>query len=173
MKPRIYTLALLLLAISVQRGFSKEMDRPAHEIYSMMMYNFIKYIQWPDNSSEFIIGVIGDDEVFNTLNTWYGGQIRSGKKFIIKRYETIEEVSSSHMLFVNLDQGKSFYALKSKLAGSSTLMITNKPGLAAKGSAINFRTVNNRLSLELNQTAIESANLKISSKLVAMGKVIN
>lgn len=137
----------------------------------MMMYNFIKYIQWPDNGSEFVIGVIGDDQVFNTLDDWYGGQIKGGKKFIIKRFESIQEIGKVHMLFVDNVAGKSFITLKSRLEGTSTLVVTNKPGLAAKGSAINFRKVNNRLTFELNQNVIKNANLKVSSKLVAMGTV--
>ncbi len=51
-------------------------DRPMHEIYSMMVFNFVKYVQWPvdDNSKEFVIGVVGNNDMFNTLNTWYAGK---------------------------------------------------------------------------------------------------
>jgi len=32
-------------------------ERPMHEVYSMMVYNFIKYVQWPDHTEggEFVI----------------------------------------------------------------------------------------------------------------------
>ena len=51
-------------------------DRPVHEVYSMMVFNFIKYVQWPsdDNNKEFIIGVVGNNEMYQTLTTWYAGK---------------------------------------------------------------------------------------------------
>jgi len=50
--------------------------------------------------------------------------------------------------------------------------ITDKNGLRAKGSSINFTTIDNKLKFELNQKAIESSNLKVSGSLMAMAIVI-
>jgi hypothetical protein len=72
------TLAVLFV-FSSSLVFAQE--RPMHEVYSMMVYNFIKYVQWPDHSEsgEFVIGIVGNAEVFGTLNAWYGGKPRGGK----------------------------------------------------------------------------------------------
>ena len=147
-------------------------DRPIHEIHSMMIYNFVKYIQWPDNSQEFIIGVMGNDEVYNTLKTWYDGKVRGNKKFIIKKYNSPAEIQESHILYVGNSTINQFTAIKNKVGSASTLIITDKPGMGAKGSGINFKTVNNKLAFELNQSAIEKSDLKVSSQLTAMAILI-
>ncbi len=38
----------------------------------MFIYNFSRLIQWPagSNTGEFIIGVFGDNEVFNSLSSF-------------------------------------------------------------------------------------------------------
>lgn len=167
----IFTLALLLLAtLSTNAGT----DRPTHEIHSMMIYNFVKYVQWPgyDSSQDFVIGVIGDDDVFNTLVGWYNGKIKGDKKFSVKRFSSAEEITGCHIIYVGKKQGKAFEAINQKITGYPTLSITDGHGLGAKGSAINFRVVNNKLAFELNQKAIEKANLKVSGQLAAMAILI-
>jgi len=147
-------------------------DRPVHEIHSMMIYNFIKYIQWPEASQEFVIGVIGDDEVYGTLKAWYDGKVRGNKKFTIKKFNSAAEISNCNIIYVAKGASNQFASIKSKVNTANTLLITDKPGLGQKGSGINFKTVNNKLAFELNQQVIESSNMKVSSQLTAMAILI-
>ena len=52
-----------------------------------MLYNFIKYIQWPNESEsgEFVVVVMGEDDVFGTLKSWYDGKPKGTKKYVIKK----------------------------------------------------------------------------------------
>lgn len=163
--------ALVLGLCLVSNGYAQ---RPEHELHSMMIYNFLKYIQWPgdQNSGEFVIGVLGDDEVYNTLNTWYGNKQKGDKKFIIKKFNSASEVGGCQLLYIGTSASNSFESLKGKLQNKSTLTITNKRGMAEKGSCINFRIVDNRLKFELNQAAMDNSNLKSSGQLAAMAILI-
>ncbi|MTI22425.1 YfiR family protein [Fulvivirga sp. RKSG066] len=138
----------------------------------MMIYNFLKYVQWPGdlNSGEFVIGVIGDDDVFNTLNTWYGNKDRGDKKLIVKNYNSASEVGSCQLLYIG--NKADFEAVNQKVSGQPTLTVTGKNGLGEKGSCINFKVVNNRLKFELNQGSVDTNNLKVSSQLTAMAIMI-
>jgi hypothetical protein len=163
--------AILALAVSSQT-FAQ--DRPMHEVYSMMVYNFTKYVQWPDHdaSGEFVIGVIGNSEVYNTLSGWYGGKPRGSKTYVIKKFSSASEVSDCHVLFIDKGKSGEFDAINTKIRGKGTLVITDKNGLGEKGSAINFKTVDNKLKFELNQKAIEASNLKVSGALSSMAILI-
>ena len=65
-----------------------------------------------------------------------------------------------------------FEDINNKVKGKGTLVITDKNGLGEKGSAINFKTVDNKLKFELNQKAIEASNLKVSGALSSMAILI-
>jgi hypothetical protein len=52
------------------------------------------------------------------------------------------------------------------------LIVTDKKGLAEKGSGINFKMEGNKLKFEMNQASIESANLKVSGQLTSMAILI-
>jgi hypothetical protein len=168
----IMALAAILM-LAVNQGVSGQ-DRPVHEVYSMMMYNFTKYVQWPDYQSggEFVIGVVGNADVYNTLNGWYGGKPKGSKTYVIKRFNSASEVTDCHVIYIDRTKSGEFEAINSKVKGKGTLLITDKIGLGEKGSGINFRTVDNKLKFELNQKVVESSNLKVSGALASMAILI-
>ena len=164
----------ILAAALLISGSAFSQDRPMHEVHSMMVYNFTKYVQWPDHSAtgEFIIGVVGNTDIYNTLNGWYGGKPRGSKTYIIKKFNSAAEVTDCHVLYIDKSKSGEFDNVNDKLKGKGTLIITDKSGLGEKGSSINFKLVDNKLKFELNQKAIEASNLKVSGALSSMAILI-
>jgi YfiR/HmsC-like len=155
-------------------GTSFAQERPMHEVYSMMVFNFVRYVQWPDHSGtgDFVIGVIGNGDVYNTLNTWYGGKPRGSKTYVIKKLNSAADIENCHVVFIDKSKSSEFESVNNKVKGKGTLVITDKSGLGEKGSAINFKTVDNKLKFELNQKVIEASNLKVSGALSSMAILI-
>ncbi|PZR32059.1 MAG: DUF4154 domain-containing protein [Azospira oryzae] len=149
-------------------------ERPMHEVYSMMVFNFIKYVQWPDHdkSGEFVIGVVGNNDIYNTLTTWYGGKAKGTKTYVVKKFNSAAEIGECHLVFIDKSKSGEFENVKNKVNGKGTLVVTDKGGLGEKGSCINFKTVNDKLRFELNQQAIEASNLKVSGALSSMAILI-
>ena len=76
------------------------------------------------------------------------------------------------VLFIDKSKSNEFEAVNNKVKGKGTLVVTDRNGLGAKGSCINFKTVDDKLKFELNQKAIEATNLKVSSALTSMAILI-
>jgi hypothetical protein len=149
-------------------------DRPTHEIHAAMLYNFIKYVQWPDEGAggEFVVGVIGEDNVFNTLKQWYDGKPKGSKKYVIKKLSSSLDASTCHVVYVGKSRSREFENVKNSVTGKSILTITDGNGLAEKGSCINFKIVDGKLRFELNQGVVSSSNLKVSGQLSSMAILI-
>jgi hypothetical protein len=164
----------LMIAALMTTGSVFAQERPIHEVYSMMVFNFTRYVQWPNEagSGEFVIGVIGNTDVYNTLNAWYAGKARGAKTYVIKKFNSAAEVSDCHVLYIDKNKSGEFDAANEKVKGKGTLVITDKNGLGVKGSGINFKTVDNKLKFELNQKAVESSNLKVAGSLSSMAILI-
>lgn len=169
---RLFALSVVIVAAC---GTTLAQERPLHEVYSMMVFNFTKYVQWPDHteSGEFVIGVIGNSQVYETLSTWYSGKGRGTKTYVIKKFASANEVTDCHVLFIDKSKSGAFEEINNKVKGKGTLVITDKSGLGEKGSAINFKTIDNKLKFELNQKAVEASNLKVSNSLTSMAILIN
>lgn len=159
---------MICSAVNAQEG------RPMHEVYSMMVFNFVKYVQWPsdDNTKEFIIGVIGNSDIYNTLNSWYAGKAKGNKVYVIKKFKDASELSDCQVVFIDRSKSGEFDAVNNKVKGKGTLVVTDRNGLGSKGSCINFKTVDEKLRFELNQHAIEASNLKVASALASMAILI-
>jgi hypothetical protein len=163
---------LLVMLIGVTTVNAQE--RPTHEIHAAMLYNFIKYVQWPDEGAggEFVVGVIGEDNVFNTLKQWYDGKPKGTKKYVIKKLGSSLDASTCHVVYVGKARSKEFENVKNSVTGKSILTITDGNGLAEKGSCINFKIVDGKLRFELNQGVVSSSNLKVSGQLSSMAILI-
>lgn len=153
---------------------SNAQGRPMYEIHSMMVYNFMKYVNWPATAGtgDFVIGVIGEGDVFDTLNKWYGTKSKGTQKISIKQFSSAAEITDCHVLYVGKSKSSKFADIKAKVAGKTTLVITDKPGLGKKGSCINFKIIGGKLKFELNQEAVGQAQLKVSSQLSGMAILI-
>jgi hypothetical protein len=149
-------------------------ERPTHEIHAAMVYNFIKYVQWPDETEagEFVVGVIGDDNVFNTLKLWYDGKPKGSKKYLVKKLTSSAEANSCHVVYLGKSKNKEFENIKASTVGKSVLTVTDGNGLGQKGSCINFKVIDGKLKFELNQSTVSGSNLKISSQLSSMAILI-
>lgn len=164
--------SFLLCCFFAVSGFSQE--RATHEIHSAMLYNFIKYVQWPNETDggEFVVGVIGDDDVFKTLQTWYDGKPKGTKKYSIRKLNSPEEAANCQVVYVGRSKSRSFDEIKTSIAGKSVLTITDGNGLGQKGSCINFKVIDGKLKFELNQNVVTSSNLKVSGQLTSMAIMI-
>ena len=149
-------------------------ERPNHEIHAAMLYNFIKYVQWPNESEagDFVVGVIGDDNVFTTLKTWYDNKPKGAKKYVIKKLASAEEAGSCQVVYIGKSKNRDFDAIKGSVATKSVLTITDGNGMGHKGSCINFKVVDGKLKFELNQAVLGAASLKVSTQLSSMAILI-
>jgi len=163
---------LLLSVIAINSSLAQE--RPTHEIHAAMLYNFIKYVQWPNEGDpgEFIVGVIGDDDTFNTLKQWYDGKPKGPKKYVIKKLASAAEAGDCQVVYVGKSKNKEFENIKNSIGGKSVLTITDGVGMGQKGSCINFKVIDGKLKFELNQGVVSSANLKVSGQLTSMAILI-
>jgi hypothetical protein len=163
---------LVLLLVATAPAFSQE--RPTHEIHAAMLYNFIKYVQWPNESEpgDFVIGVIGDEQLFNTLKQWYDGKAKGAKKYSIRKLAGANEAGECNVVYLGKSKNREFDDIKNTITGKPVLTVTDGNGLGQKGSCINFKVVDGKLKFELNQAVIGTSNLKVSSQLSSMAILI-
>ena len=140
------------------------------EIHAQMIYNFIKYIQWPSEgeAGEFIVGIIGEDDVFNTLKSYYDGKPKGAKKYSIRKLASADEAATCAVVYIGKNKSGQFDAVKTAASGKPILTITDSSNLGRKGSCINFKVLDGKLKFELNQASIASSTLKVSSQLSSM-----
>jgi hypothetical protein len=148
----------------------------SHEkILTIFIYNFAINGEWAnkEDAQEFVIGVIGngtDSKTFvQELHKLAEIKTVGKRKIAIVEFAKASDVSDCHILFIPESKSALLTPLATKLSSTSTLIITEKAGLAKSGSAINFVTVEGKLRYEINAREIDKRNIKISSKITSLG----
>ncbi len=158
-------LVTLLSSFSDNRN-NQNVDTNA-KMKSYFIYGFTKNIEWPQGYKEgnFIIGILGNSNLSSELNTMASTYKAGNQSFEIKKFSSTASIEKCHMLIIAPDQPGDFQEILSKIRNSSTLLITEKAGLAKQGSIINFVVQNNKQGFELNRSIAEKYDLKVSSSL--------
>lgn len=168
---RIFILCVAFGCFS-NRAYSQEINYKAYSVY---VYNFIKYIEWPEESKkgDFVIAVIGNSPITTELKTLAASKKANGQTIVIKQYASIAEVDHCHILYLSSGKSSSLKEVMEKTKNMSALLVAEREGLAKKGAGINFVTLeDDTLKFEVNKKAIEAHNLKIPKVLVSLGLVV-
>jgi hypothetical protein len=137
---------------------------------TLFIFNFSRLIEWPANykTGPFVIGVLGVSEVANELEIYTRGKKVGSQDITVVRFKTPQEISTCHILFIPFSKTKQLGEVIGVLAGKSTLIITEKDGALAEGSAINFVVLEDKMKFELKPENANKFGIKISSKLQEM-----
>jgi hypothetical protein len=125
---------------------------------------------WPEAYREgnFQITVLGESPIFPELKIMAEKKMTGGRKFEVSTISDIAEFKKCHILFVSHAWSSRFQDVLSKVSEEGILIITEQPGLGAKGSGVNFITKDGKLTFELNQSALGKYKLKASAELARL-----
>lgn len=144
------------------------------KLQSIFIYNFTKYIEWPTsyNTGNFVIGVLGQSPLIKELTTLSKSKKVGNQPIVITKFHNVEEISKCNILFVPINKSSQLNNVVNKLKGKSTLIITEKKGMAKQGAGINFVIIDNKQKFELNKTNISKYNLKVSASLINLAILV-
>ena len=151
-------------------GFKVAVVDTNSKMKAIFIMNFTKLIEWPKSYREgnFVVGVVGESPLYLELSKMAKTKRIANQTLQIKKFTTANDVSDCHILYVSKSKSQDISSVLKKVKTHSTLIITEKEGLADKGSGINFIVKNNRQKFELNKNNVEKYKLKVSSNLEAL-----
>lgn len=136
---------------------------------TMFVYNFTKYIEWPGSQTDsFVIGIVGDDGVFEKFKAFFAGRSKSGKAISVQKITGSSESGKCDIIYLAKGSGANMKDFSAAAVQNSALLITEKPGSIASGSMINLILVDGKIKFELSEETTKKANLKISGELLRL-----
>jgi hypothetical protein len=148
------------------------------------IYNFASLVQWPSASfsqadSPIVIAVLGEDHFGTTLDRVLQGKKVDGRPFVIKRLRSLSELvkpvgnpRECQILYVTASAMSHLSEAIQAVRGLPILTIGEMPGFAKSGGIINLVLEDNRVRFEVNVKAAKDADLNISSRLLALARIV-
>lgn len=166
---------LVLIAIS-GAAMSVEPSKLAMTKAAFVL-NFGKYTEWPasafvtpESPIELCLWKPGSD-VGQALLKLDGRTVRD-RRLQVRPVARDEAVSGCHILFVEQDMLAAFSARADSLKGAALLTISDAKGFAQHGGMIELVPSDARLGFEVNLDAALRADLRLSSQLLALARIV-
>ena len=133
--------------------FSAAENETNFKFKSLYCWKFIKFIEWPSSyqQGDFEIEILGDSPIQKYFEEWQLGRKVNLQNIKVKKVSSPSSVQKPHIIYIPLERSKDIGTVVKKLAGKSSLIITEKEGMANQGSMINFIVVNSRVRFEINK----------------------
>ena len=167
----------LALIRNVQGATADSQSYSEYQVKAAFLYNFARFVEWPkdafpDNQAPILLGVVGEDPFGGALEQVIKGKTVNGRELVLKRLTRQQDLKGFHMLFVSSSEARHLSQIMESLRGKCVLTVGETEGFAQTGGVINFTLEENKVHFEINVDTAERAHLKISSKLLALAKVL-
>ena len=170
MKWKSLAIGMLTMVIILGLGNAKASGQSLGKYQALYVYNFTKYIQWPKADQQLIIGVLGSGEINRELEKMVIA--KGGSKLKLVKLSSFDNLNDCNIIFLAKDEESSLDLVLEKTQGKSILIISENEKSVEKGAGISFFLEKNKLRFSINKSAVEARNLKISSNLLVLAKVI-
>lgn len=166
--------AILIIFLGLIFSITSFAQKEKYE--SLFIYNFTKYIKWPDNYNQgkFVIGVLGNSSIYQSLNEMAESKKKtsSGSNLEVMKYNSIADIGECNILFVSENMISKIEEIDGGTSGKPILIVTDSPGMANKGSVINFIEKDGKIKFELNEAKAATRNLIVSGSLTTLAILI-
>jgi hypothetical protein len=169
--------ALLSLAaassIRAQAGTSVE-----YQIKAAFLFNFAKFVDWPpdafpNDKSPITLCVFGHDPFGSALDEIIQGKTINNRALLARRTNELPDLKPCQLVFVDKEADKGLSDVLNSLKGTSALVVGESEGFAERGGGIQFFLEDNKLRFAINVDAVQRARLTVSSKLLALARIVH
>jgi len=173
--------ALLISLVAPPFASSQGGEPSEYQLKAAFLFNFAKFIEWPEKSfgspgSPFAVCVIGQDPFGATLDVTLLGKTMGSRAVKIMRFPPgtgLAEARHCQIAFISASERGHFHDVITSLTGVDALLVGDTDGFVASGGTIEFMLEDNHIRFAINPDAAGRADLKVSSKLLALAKIVH
>lgn len=145
-----------------------------YQLKAAFVSNIIPFIDWPQHSvgNQFVIGFAGEGPMGDALIAFFKDRRIASRPIEVRDVRTRAELRGCNVLLMAYpDRSRTREAL-AELQGTNVLTMGDGENFARLGGVVAFVPHDNTFQLAVNPRAAERAHIKISSKLMAMMKLV-
>ncbi len=163
-------IATALMAIAGMALTSAQDVTPEYKVKAAYLYNFVKYVDWPEKQQPIIrICVAGQNPFGTVLESLVRNERVRGVPLAAE--VILEARSDCSVLFTPKTANIPVYLRG--VAGTPTLTVGESEGFIEQGGMVRFVSEGINVRFEINPTAVDRARLRISSRLLQLARIVD
>jgi hypothetical protein len=166
--PRQILILISFLFFSAHSTFAQKVDL---KVSALFLNYFIKYIQWPNNANNNIIGILSDDKTYKTLSSQLQNKKIGTGKITLKRIVSTSDALACNMVYATNPSVSKLYEFQSALANKPVILVCDKLGSLRKGADIEIfidEDADNKTKFALNKATLNDKGFRLASSLVSL-----
>lgn len=163
----------LALGTGLLLAFFAHANNSAAEIKTAFIYNFAKFVEWPDSAFseensplQLCVWEAALEGKLNLLN----GREAQGRQIRVRRLDSVDDLPGCHILVI----GEVSDGLRAQLLQATTrdniLTIGDYGDFPRQGGMIGLFVEANRVQFSVNLNAAQSAGLKMSARMLQLAR---
>ncbi len=146
--------------------------RSESEIKIVYLYNFIKFITWPQesNSDNINICIYGKNTFGQALFNL--NKLKARNKSIEIIFPSLDEDADCAVIFIGPSDENISDKLLTNISNKPVLTVSEINSFITKGGMIGFIKLGNVVSFDINLQQARSSNIQISSKLLELANLV-
>ena len=169
----LWALSLSLCSSAVVRASAGRPPTTESEVKAAYLYNFAKFIAWPDPSfagpsAPIKICLLSDPSFEITLKEIIDARAIDSHPVQVLRVVTAAEARTCHLLFVSSDQDKQGRAVMEGLGACCVVTVGETQSFLERGGIIRFSVQQGRVQFQVNLHAATQAGVRISARLLSV-----
>ena len=162
---------LIFVASLVIHGVSHAQD---DKFKALFIYNFTKYMEWPASkqTGDFKIGVLGSSPITNELKAFTAKKLVGQQKIVVEEIMSIDDCYKYHIVFVPAKVSSRAEEIVKQVTNKGVLLVTDKQGMAATTSGINFVKVDGQQTFEICEKHIHEQGVTAAKSLLSLGVTV-
>jgi hypothetical protein len=169
--------ALLVVGLNITPGWAQP-TIPEYKLKAVFLFRFTEYIDWPASAFDgddrpFVIGIFGTDPFGEFLDETVQNEKVKGCPVKVRRFRSLDEITSCHMLYVSSSAVGQISAILEKVKHRPILTVSDNPNFARRGGMICFVRNGTHVGFRINANAAKEAGLTISAKLLQIAEVVS
>ena len=143
-----------------------------YQVKAAFLYNFAKFVEWPSDSGDLQVCIIGDDPFGRNIE-FVEGKTAGGKTLSVRRIRSVRDITNCRMLFISSSESRLLDDIVAAAQKSDILTVGDTAGYAQQGVVINLFMEQSKVRFEINKDAADRSGLNISSKLLGLARIVH
>jgi len=164
---------LILLFLDAAHGQQPE----EYRVKAAFLFHFIQFVDWPadgsgDQNRPITICTVGRDPFDGDLETTLKGKSIGARPLQIRHLKRPEEIQACQAVFITGGEWRQDFLALAPLKNPPILTVGEDNDFVKQGGMIGFCMESNKIRFDVNVDAASRANLKVSSRLLALARTV-
>lgn len=167
---------LVTLGLGLGLGFfasaSTSMAADESAIKVAYLYNFTKFVQWPDEQrANLRLCVMGDDALGKSLDSLIGKPVRS-MQISIRHAVALHDIPQCDLVFIPAGHAHLLERVRHAVNGYPILTVTESADALPKGAMVALIPSDNRIVFEIDLGTTRQLGLQVSAKMLQLARKV-